>query len=71
LKSPISGTLTSVSATFSSLSAGSSVVLGPRDNQVDTERTEFTRSFTEKKFMRFAQAVVRTCHAAKQMAWGV
>jgi hypothetical protein len=47
------------------------VVLGPRDNQVDTERTEFTRSFTEKKFMRFAQAVVRICHAPKQMAWGV
>ena len=27
------------------------------NNQVDTECTEFARSFTEKKFRRFAQAV--------------
>ena len=26
-----------------------------RNNQVDTECTEFRRSFTEKRFMRFAQ----------------
>jgi hypothetical protein len=25
-------------------------------NQVDTENTEFPQSFTEKEFMRFAQA---------------
>jgi hypothetical protein len=27
-----------------------------RDNQADTECTEFARSFAEKKFMRFAEA---------------